>query len=466
MVEVPGATKISLWESNRLTVLKDDGTVWVLTYGGELVQLAVTDAVDITNDYLLTNDGRFYGRTGEREYEAFSLPPQVRGVRKFWQNPLSRWDLALLDEAGALWSLGPTGMAYQCQLVERTPCLEYMTIVLNPYCLEYGETVVERACGMSSHTASMSSAYSVDVDGSVSVAATQGGLYVADGESRLHGWRLVHKFRSRNLTPEAIGGSDALDPDANWRGVSYELPEVERLSLEEGEYFSFDQYPSASSSYHSDYLLYSWGKPLADGVIGSGVDLSGSLDSYVEVANSVAISPDSELSVSFWVKVDGVTNSYIALVYKSNQERSGVTGYADRSYSIWARSDGGLHMSATGVGANAQTYCDSPPGLLSLHQFFHVAAVVDAPARSMKLYLNGDLVADCEFPFDSIRNGDAPLRIGAPSPPADPDEGGLNGVIDELYVERSALDATEIRARYLSEGGVRAGRIVAWAEER
>ena len=180
-----------------------------------------------------------------------------------------------------------------------------------------------------------------------------------------------------------------------------------------------------------------------------GLSTTGSLGSYVEVPHNDLLSSTQAMSISLWVKVRTFTNAFSCLVYKAADTPTG-GGFTDRSYSIWLRSDGGVHFTSTHENASSQTICNSPGGGIQIGQFFHVVAVVDAPSQVMRVYVNSSLVASCPYGGTAIRYGTFPLRLGGPFFTLG-DQSGLDGVLDAVHIYNRALTGSEISELFLAD---------------
>ncbi len=177
------------------------------------------------------------------------------------------------------------------------------------------------------------------------------------------------------------------------------------------------------------------------GKFGSGIEVSGNYSSYVEVPHSDSLSPSQAVTISLWAKALSPSPAYSSLIYKAGAPPTTCCG--DRVYSLWLRSDGGIHFASTPEGASNQVYCDSPGGLFGLNNFGHVAGVINTADHTMKIYVNGEQVQVCTNYGDKIRGGSYPLRIGGHFHTLG-DQYNFDGVIDEVRIYNRALSQEEI----------------------
>jgi len=175
---------------------------------------------------------------------------------------------------------------------------------------------------------------------------------------------------------------------------------------------------------------------------GQGLITTGATNSYIEVQPNSLLSPSNAVTVSCWVNVTGFPNSYSCLLYKSAATPTS-NGFSDRAYSLWIRSDGGIHFNSTPSGASSQIVCNSPAGGIQITNWFNVVGVVDVANHVMKIYINGNLVASTPYVGSSIETGDFPLRLGGPFVTGG-DQCGLNGILDDVRIYNRALSDAEI----------------------
>lgn len=178
------------------------------------------------------------------------------------------------------------------------------------------------------------------------------------------------------------------------------------------------------------------------GRFGSGLSLSGAADSYCEVADNGLLSPSQAVTISLWMNASSFTNSFSGLIYKSASTPTSA-GFSDRSYTLWLRSDGGIHFTSTPAGSGSQVVDNSPANGTQLDQFFNVIGIVDTASHLMSIYINGDLADSTSYAGDDIKTGNFPLRIGAPFFTVG-DQGAFNGVLDDVRIYNRALSQQEV----------------------
>ena len=203
-------------------------------------------------------------------------------------------------------------------------------------------------------------------------------------------------------------------------------------------YYRFDGNTTDSTAHGLDGTINNAG--FSAGRCDQGLLSSGAVDSFVEVQPNDLLNPTNAVSISLWVRARSFPNKYCCMVYKPAATPD--TTFADRAYTMWVTSDGGIHLTSTAEGGQMQTICDSPAGGIQLNQFTHVVGVVDSTAHLMKVFIDGNLVASAPYPGSSIRTGSFPLRMGGPFPTFS-DQAGLDGILDEVRIYSRALSDAE-----------------------
>lgn len=245
---------------------------------------------------------------------------------------------------------------------------------------------------------------------------------------------------SMNLKAAIIGWSSLLLAGLLTAGSSFAGPPTTSLVA----YYSFDATTTDLSGNGHDGVAQ--GTSFAAGHKNSGLNvLSGT--TYVEVPSSNLIAPTTAVTVSFWMKPRSYPSAYTCAIYKPGAVPTFV-GNQDRSYTVWLRSDGGIHLTSTAQGASAQTYCDSTAGVIQLNKFNHVVCVVDTATHLMRIICNGVAVGSAAYPGASIRSGNYPLRIGGPFI-TNTDQSGVDGIIDEVRIYNRALREEELSRLFI-----------------
>jgi len=120
-------------------------------------------------------------------------------------------------------------------------------------------------------------------------------------------------------------------------------------------------------------------------------------------------------------------------------------GVSNRAYRIDLRLGNriGFIVSPNGTYSGDYLLDVTAPGGLSADTWYHVAGVFDAQARTLSIYLDGDLVGTRSVSYDHIYDSSAPFMLGA-----DMQSGSVvqpfDGLLDEWRVYGRALDEGEV----------------------
>jgi len=209
-------------------------------------------------------------------------------------------------------------------------------------------------------------------------------------------------------------------------------------------YWSFDNCDATDTSGNGNNGTISGNPQCVAGEKANAFSFDG-LPDYVEVPHSDLLNPTQAVTISLWAKEFSGSPAYSSLIYKAGEESAGCC--KDRVYSLWTRSDQGIHFASTPEGASNHVYCDTPGGQYSLNEFVHVGGVIDTASHTMTIYVNGNKAQVCSNYGDSIRTGSYPLRIGSHFHTGG-DQFNFNGIIDEVHVYNRALSEAEIQELY------------------
>ena len=176
---------------------------------------------------------------------------------------------------------------------------------------------------------------------------------------------------------------------------------------------------------------------------GTALTLSGN-GSYVEMEDSESLDNiTDQVTVSAWIKPTSFPNNYVRIIFRSDEQKQ---NYRQRSYILVIRSDGKLKISSSPKdGGYASLY--SPPGLIKLNTWTHIAGVIDAKKDYMKIFVNGH-----EFGHRHYNGKDRfvkcrlPLRIGVTHIKDQVQTTSFIGQIDEVRIWNIARTEDEISA--------------------
>jgi hypothetical protein len=170
------------------------------------------------------------------------------------------------------------------------------------------------------------------------------------------------------------------------------------------------------------------------GKYGSALSFNGT-NSYVDLGNPASLQLTGSMTLSAWVYIVGNPPDDGQIIAKSDS-----TG----GWQLKTSPDTGVRTFGLMVSSNSSTpvqrYSSLKPATKT---WYHVAGVYDANARTMSLYVNGNLVNGTlwgTIPASQFNNSAQNVTIGKR-------EGGyyFNGSIDELRVYNRALSQSEIK---------------------
>jgi uncharacterized repeat protein (TIGR01451 family) len=196
---------------------------------------------------------------------------------------------------------------------------------------------------------------------------------------------------------------------------------------------------------HDNHLTPIGGVGWAEaGRIGSAADLEHDGGQYLAISHTLqsGLAISGSLTLMGWVRPESSSSDYMMLAAKYRIYYGGVE---DAGYRLGLLSDNRLHFIVSPDGTYQSAYWLAGPTVLETGAWHHVAAVFDAQAREMRLYLDGEPEAGQAVNFDHIHASSAPFMLGA-----DLDDQGavsqfLDGQLDEWRVYARALSQAEIQ---------------------
>ncbi|WP_053739374.1 LamG domain-containing protein [Nocardia sp. NRRL S-836] len=179
----------------------------------------------------------------------------------------------------------------------------------------------------------------------------------------------------------------------------------------------------------------------APGAIGSALKLNGMPGPHATAPN--VLRTDDSFSVSAWAYLD--TKGYARAIVSQDANNTGAGSYP--GFVLWYRpEDGGkwtFGMPKSGwADTNFASSQGAPP---ALGTWTHVTGVFDAPARKMKLYVNGELAGTTDRTA-SDWHAEGPLRIGQTYWGTQNPTDFWPGMIDEVRLYDRALTDAEVQA--------------------
>ncbi|RKZ82361.1 MAG: hypothetical protein DRR19_20810, partial [Candidatus Parabeggiatoa sp. nov. 1] len=156
-------------------------------------------------------------------------------------------------------------------------------------------------------------------------------------------------------------------------------------------------------------------------------------DDSIVVPNSASLHPADQLSIAFWMKIEGVTNAWSPIIFKGSSKWTNNGMY--REYTVWLNKQLTLYLASAGNQSAQQVLKSSA---VKGREWFFYAAVIDRRHHSMKVYINGRLDQEMADSYSSFKKNNNNLVFGgrgegiaAISP--------LKGVLDDIRFYKRAL---------------------------
>jgi hypothetical protein len=183
------------------------------------------------------------------------------------------------------------------------------------------------------------------------------------------------------------------------------------------------------------------------GRFGTGLSFSGAQG--VQVRDNPVLDPQSQVSVSAWVKSAGSPGAYRYIIGK------GATGCDSSSYALYTGPTGGLSFYISNGQSNGiADYNLSPDAGGGVWDGSWHLVVGSFDGSTLRLYVDGvEIGSGIPFsgPIDYHRTSSTDLFIGNyPAPPMPCKAGGFNGLIDEANVWNFAVSPDQVSALYAS----------------
>lgn len=182
---------------------------------------------------------------------------------------------------------------------------------------------------------------------------------------------------------------------------------------------------------------------------------AGNLRGQVEEAPS--LTPDHQLTVQMWVRVDRFANHWMPVFIKDSNGHT-----SSRTATIWINRDGYFHFTSAAAGHD-QNYMNVYPaeGHIQLGEWYHISGTVDRISGVQSFYINGQLVQTHSVVTGTIVKSTRGLRIGN-TLEGHGDFTAFHGAIADVRYFGRALPAEEIAAEYNSTTITDETDLIAW----
>lgn len=205
--------------------------------------------------------------------------------------------------------------------------------------------------------------------------------------------------------------------------------------------WSFDNCKATDNSGNGNNGTIVGGLKCVAGISGKAMQFNGAT-SYIKVPSSASLNPANQLTMSFWVKVQGVTNMWSPLLHKGGVD---TVDLSNREYSVWLNEELFLHQSSAGDGDGQNIVVNSSK--ISKLRWIHYVGIIDRINHVMSIFLNGKKVAQVADSSNSFNNNNHDLRIGS-TEEADSSYSPFKGILDDIRLYNRALTSKDIAELY------------------
>lgn len=202
---------------------------------------------------------------------------------------------------------------------------------------------------------------------------------------------------------------------------------------------------SPADSFGTNHGILRNGASFASGKVGLALDFNG-VNQFVEISDSPNLNPQGSFSIEGWVLPRQDASQYIFSKWGYLGDQSN-----QRSYALQLLQGGALRFAIANA-ANQENLAlqefDTPPGVLAMNAWNHIAAIYDQPTGTRQIFVNGQKVAERSGPSIVITPTTAKAAIGAVLASSSEAAGFFNGEIDECTLYLRALQPNDVFKAY------------------
>ncbi|HEC84088.1 MAG TPA: LamG domain-containing protein, partial [Thioploca sp.] len=165
-------------------------------------------------------------------------------------------------------------------------------------------------------------------------------------------------------------------------------------------------------------------------------------DDSIVVPSSASLHPADRLSFAFWMKIEGITNTWSPIIFKGSSKWTNNGMY--REYTVWLSKQLTLYLTSAGNQSAQQVLKSSA---VKGGEWFFYAAVIDRRHHSIKVYINGRLDQEMADSYSSFKKNNNNLVFGGRGEGI-ADFSPLKGVLDDIRFYKRALSVKEIKELY------------------
>jgi Ca2+-binding RTX toxin-like protein len=221
-------------------------------------------------------------------------------------------------------------------------------------------------------------------------------------------------------------GEDALYGDSGPAAAPAVLPAAASFYSGEG---------NANDSSGNNHGILHGDVGFSPGKVGQAFEFDGNLD-YVDLGSDPTLDLPGSMSTSLWVRLDTLDNEkYFLADFITGGTSQGSLGTTGGAYWYQSYTDG-TSDSATGV---------TP---MQLNQWYHLSAVRDDVAKTLRLYVNGSEEANFSYAGKTVVSLQGSKILGGSNPNYPGDY--IDGQLDEVGIYNRALSDAEVQSLYLA----------------
>jgi len=180
-----------------------------------------------------------------------------------------------------------------------------------------------------------------------------------------------------------------------------------------------DRFGNANSAYHFD-----------------------GIDDYINITSDAVLNPSDQLTLAFWIRIDGFTNTWSPVIHKGGQQTGGLT---NREYTVWLNNQATFHLASAGDGTTQLVYNSTTQ---TTGQWLFFAGVLDRKNHLARIYIDDKLDMSASDAYSSFNNNDSDLRFGW-TEETDGSYSPLKGVLDDVRFYNRALSEVEIHNLFI-----------------
>jgi hypothetical protein len=204
-------------------------------------------------------------------------------------------------------------------------------------------------------------------------------------------------------------------------------------------YYNFDDCSANDSSSNANNGTINGNLSCVDGVANKALLFDGA--SYIDVPDAASLNPTTQLTMSFWIRVDDFTNSFSAIIHKGGTNPN---CFENREYSLWLN-NGSYFWQTSAGNSNCENVLQSKN--ITKGKWLHYVGIIDRVKHLQSVYINGVLSAKIADSYNSFNNNNYDLRIGL-SEEGQSWESPFKGTLDEIRLYNRALTTAEISTLY------------------